>query len=42
MREKLRLILSNLHRMPDSVMQELKSFKYLLSIEVDPEFDPIA
>ena len=42
LREKLRLILDNLHRMPDRIMKRIESFKYLLSIEVDPEVDPIA
>ena len=42
LRERLRLILENLHRMPDSVLKRLASFKYLLSIDVDPEVDPIA
>ena len=40
-REKLSLILENLHRMSQSIMDNLKGYKYLLSIEVDPEIDPI-
>ena len=41
LREKLILILDNLHRMSPSIKDKLASFKYLLEIEVDPEIDPI-
>ena len=41
MKEKLALIMNNFHRFPDYLLDRLKAHKYLLSVEVDPEVDPI-
>jgi len=41
MREKLVLIYNNYYRFPASITNSLKEFKYLLSVDVDPEVDPI-
>ena len=40
-RSKLILITQNFHRFSPHIVEELKSNKYLLSVEVDPDVDPI-
>lgn len=40
-RAQLSLISQNFHHFPDWIKSRLQDFKYLLSVEVDPEIDPI-
>jgi len=40
--EKLSLVLENYHRLPRDTIDKLESYKYVLSVEVDPDYDPIA
>ena len=40
-RSKLILIIQNFHRFSPQIVEELKSSKYLLSVEIDPDVDPI-
>ena len=40
-RAKLSKILQNYHMFDKSLKDELKAFKYILAVEVDPDSDPI-
>ena len=40
-RSKLHLIISNYHRFSPNMIKKLQESKYILSVEVDPEVDPI-
>ena len=40
-RSKIKLIIENHHRLNDSIKDQLKEYKYLLAVDVDPEVDPI-
>jgi len=41
LRAKLALIYDNFHHFPGYIVEEMHNHKYLISVDVDPEIDPI-